>query len=75
MWSGLKNLCKGHLLLLDNGVLKPWRRDELCRLLFEWLIADFPDTIRRWTAEKLDGMDTQDLLSETGNSDLQTALG
>lgn len=38
------------------------------------LIADFPDAVRRWTAEDLENMDTQDLLCETGDSDPQTAV-
>ena len=38
------------------------------------LIADFPDAVRRWTAEELEDMDTQDLLCETGDSDPQTAV-
>ena len=38
------------------------------------LIADFPDAVRRWTAEELEDMDTQDLLCETGGSDPQTAV-
>ena len=38
------------------------------------LITDFPDAVRRWTADELEDMDTQDLLCETGNSDPQTAV-
>ena len=38
------------------------------------LIADFPDAVRRWTAEELEDMDTQDLLCEVGDSDPQTAV-
>ena len=38
------------------------------------LIADFPDAVRRWTAEELEDMDTQELLYETGDSDPQTAV-
>ena len=38
------------------------------------LIADFPDAVRRWTAEELENMDTQDLLCETGDSAPQTAV-
>ena len=38
------------------------------------LIADFPDAVRRWTAEDLENMDTQELLCETGDSDPQTAV-
>ncbi|NJE74899.1 hypothetical protein E0L15_09855 [Pseudoflavonifractor sp. SW1122] len=38
------------------------------------LIADFPDAVRRWTAEELEDMDTQDLLCEIGDSDPQTAV-
>ena len=38
------------------------------------LIADFPDAVRRWTAEELAEMDTQDLLCETGDSAPQTAV-
>lgn len=38
------------------------------------LIADFPDAVRRWTAEELENMDTQDLLCETGDGDTQTAV-
>ena len=38
------------------------------------LIADFSDAVRRWTAEELEDMDTQDLLCETGDSDPQAAV-
>lgn len=38
------------------------------------LIADFPDAVRRWTAEELEDMDTQDLLCEIGDGDPQTAV-
>lgn len=38
------------------------------------LITDFPDAVRRWTAEELEDMDTQELLYETGDSDPQTAV-
>ena len=38
------------------------------------LIADFPYAVRRWTAEELEDMDTQELLYETGDSDPQTAV-
>ena len=38
------------------------------------LIADFLDAVRRWTAEELKDMDTQDLLCEIGDSDPQTAV-
>lgn len=38
------------------------------------LISDFPDAVRRWTADELEDMDTQELLYETGDSDPQTAV-
>ena len=38
------------------------------------LISDFPDAVRRWTAEELEDMDTQDLLCETGENDPTTAI-
>lgn len=38
------------------------------------LIADFPDAVRRWTAEELQDMDTQDLLYQIGDSDPKTAV-
>lgn len=47
------------------------RRKGACRDL---LIADFPDAVRRWTAEELEDMDTQDLLYETSDCDPQTAV-
>ena len=47
------------------------QNDLACRDL---LITDFPDAVRRWTADELEDMDTQDLLCETGNSDPQTAV-
>ena len=61
-------------------------RTELVNMVGRWdfsenewacrdlLIADFPDAVRRWTAEELEDMDTQDLLCETGDSDPQTAV-
>ena len=61
-------------------------RTELVNMVRRWdfsenewacrdlLIADFPDAVRRWTAEDLESMDTQDLLCETGDSDPQTAV-
>ena len=50
---------------LENMVRR-WNFSEdewACRDL---LIAAFPEAVSRWTAEELENMDTQDLLSETG---------
>lgn len=55
-------------------IVRRWDFSEnewACRDL---LIADFPDAVRRWTAEELEDMDTQELLYETGDSDPQTAV-
>ena len=55
-------------------MVRRWNFSEnecACRDL---LIADFSDAVRRWTAEELEDMDTQDLLCETGNSDPQAAV-
>ena len=61
-------------------------RTELVNMVGRWdfsenewacrdlLISDFPDAVRRWTAEELEDMDTQELLCETGDSDPQTAV-
>lgn len=38
------------------------------------LIAAFPEAVSRWTAEELENMDTQDLLSETGEKDQEAAI-
>lgn len=38
------------------------------------LIAAFPEAVSRWTAEELKDMDTQDLLSETGEKDPEAAI-
>ena len=38
------------------------------------LIAAFPEAVSRWTAEELENMDTQDLLSETGEKDPEAAI-
>ena len=38
------------------------------------LIADFPDAVRRWTAEELEDMETPDLLSKTGEKDPKAAI-
>jgi hypothetical protein len=38
------------------------------------LIAAFPEAVSRWTAEELEDMDTQDLLSETGEKDPEAAI-
>ena len=56
--------------------------DMVCRWDFsenemacrDLLIADFPDAVRRWTAEELENMDTQDLLCETADSDPKAAV-
>ena len=47
------------------------QNDLACRDL---LIADFPDAVRRWTAEELEDMDTQDLLAEIGDNDPNVAV-
>ena len=61
-------------------------RTELVDMVHRWdfsenewacrdlLIVDFPGAVRRWTAEELEDMDTQELLYETGDSDPQTAV-
>lgn len=38
------------------------------------LIAAFPEAVSRWTAEELENMDTQDLLSETGEKNPEAAI-
>ena len=38
------------------------------------LIAAFPEAVSRWTAKELEDMDTQDLLSETGEKDPEAAI-
>ena len=38
------------------------------------LIAAFPEAVSRWTVEELEDMDTQDLLSETGEKDPEAAI-
>ena len=38
------------------------------------LIAAFPEAVSRWTVEELENMDTQDLLSETGEKDPEAAI-
>ena len=38
------------------------------------LIAAFPAAVSCWTAEELENMDTQDLLSETGEKDPEAAI-
>lgn len=38
------------------------------------LIAAFPEAVSRWTAEELENMDTQDLLSKTGEKDQEAAI-
>lgn len=38
------------------------------------LIAAFPEAVSRWTAEELENMDTQDLLSETGEKAPEAAI-
>ena len=47
------------------------KNEWICRDL---LIAAFPETVSRWTAEELEDMDTQDLLSETGEKDPKAAI-
>ena len=61
-------------------------RTELVDMVYRWdfsenemacrdlLIADFPHAVRRWTAEELEGMDTQDLLYQIADSDPNTAV-
>lgn len=37
-------------------------------------IAAFPEAVSRWTAEELEDMDTQDLLTEAGEKDPEAAI-
>lgn len=71
----------------DKDVPRFFSRSELEDMVRRWdfsksewicrdlLIAAFPETVSRWTAEELDDMDTQDLLSETGEKDPKAAIG
>ena len=57
-----------------EDMVRRWDFDEnewACRDL---LIAAFPEAVSRWTAEELEGMDTMDLLSKTGEKDPEAAI-
>mgnify|MGYP007094023549 CR=1 FL=1 len=57
-----------------EDMVRRWDFDEnewACRDL---LIAAFPAAVSCWTAEELENMDTQDLLSETGEKDPEAAI-
>lgn len=47
------------------------KNEWICRDL---LIAAFPEAVSRWTAEELEAMDTQDLLTKTGEADPEAAI-
>lgn len=57
-----------------EDMVRRWDFEEnewACRDL---LIAAFPEAVSRWTAEELEGMDTMDLLSKTGEKDPEAAI-
>ena len=57
-----------------EDMVRRWDFDEnewACRDL---LIDAFPKTVSRWTAEELEAMDTQDLLTKTGEADPEAAI-
>ena len=70
----------------DEEAPRNFSRSELEDMVRRWdfaenewacrdlLIAAFPEAVSRWTAEELEGMDTMDLLSKTGEKDPEAAI-
>lgn len=70
----------------EENSSRSFSRDELEDMVRRWdfsedewacrdlLIAAFPEVKRRWSAEELEQMDTQDLLSETCEKDPRAAI-
>ena len=56
------------------NMVRRWDLSENEMATRDLLIADFPDAVRRWAAEELENMDTQDLLYRIGDSDPKTAV-
>lgn len=57
-----------------EDMVRRWDFDENKWACRDLLIAAFPEAVSRWSAEELEAMDTQDLLTKTGEADPEAAI-
>ena len=57
-----------------EDMVRRWDLSENRWICRDLLIAYFPKSIEQWTAEEIENMDTQELLSKIGENDPKTAI-